>query len=205
AFAMLEEALGKQPGSKPVLAALESLKAQVATTTPSTASNAAAGIAGATASALAPMAPALALPDKDGSVLDLSAYRGRPVLVIFFLGGGCPHCVEQLQKFRPQVPAFNQAGIEVITVSTDKVEELEQTLGKDPAINPDLPFLILADPGLATFKTWKCHDDFLNKPLHGTFLLNSEGQVLWSDVSHDPYIQAAYLLGESRRLLHVGR
>lgn len=204
AIAMLEEALGKQPGSKPLLAALESLKTPAAARTPAKGADAPATAASAVTATLAPMAPTLALPDKNGSVVDLTAYRGRPVLVIFFLGGGCPHCVEQLQKFRPHVPSYHLAGISLLTVSTDPVADLALTLGGKSELDPNLPFQILSDSGLSTFKAWKCHDDFLNKPMHGTFLLDGEGRVLWSDISHDPYVQAGYLLGECRRLLKVG-
>lgn len=201
AIAMLEEALGKQPGSKPVLAALESLKTPGTVQTPAAGSDAAVTAKNVAPGFVAPMSPVLALPDKNGSIVDLAAYRGRPVLVIFFLGGGCPHCVEQLQKFRPHVPSYHLAGISLLTVSTDPVADLALTLGGKSELDPDLPFQILSDSGLNTFKAWKCHDDFLNKPMHGTFLLDGEGRVLWSDISHDPYVQAGYLLGECRRLL----
>ncbi|WP_050030891.1 redoxin domain-containing protein [Verrucomicrobium sp. BvORR034] len=204
AIAMLEEALVKQPGSKPVLAALESLKTSSTAQTSAAGTDAAAAAVEAKNGTLAPLAPALALPDKNGSIVDLTAYRGRPVLVIFFLGGGCPHCVEQLQKFRPHVPSYHLAGISLLTISTDPVSDLALTLGGKSELDPDLPFQILSDSGLGTFKAWKCHDDFLNKPMHGTFLLDGEGRVLWSDISHDPYVQAGYLLGECRRLLKVG-
>jgi peroxiredoxin len=125
------------------------------------------------------------------------------VLVIFFLGQGCAHCVEQLQKFRPLVAAYKESGIPIVAIGTDSVAKLQESLGPGPELNPDLPYLILSDEPMAAFKAWKCYDEFLQKPLHGTFLLDAEGGVLWSDISHDPYSQAAYLLGECRRLLKL--
>ncbi len=44
-------------------------------------------------------APAWELPDSAGNLVSFQEYRGRPVLLVFYLGSGCLHCVEQLKKF----------------------------------------------------------------------------------------------------------
>ncbi|WP_166442832.1 redoxin domain-containing protein [Phragmitibacter flavus] len=150
-------------------------------------------------------APDLELPDKSGTLYTLSQFRGKPVLVIFFLGQGCAHCVEQLQKFKPQIPAFEKEGIRVVGIGTDSVEKLAEGLGKGPELNPDLPYLLLADPKMDAFKKWRCYDEFAVEPLHGTFLMDGDGRILWSDISHDPYVHAEFLVGECRRLLALPR
>jgi hypothetical protein len=40
-------------------------------------------------------------------------------------------------------------------------------------------------------------------PLHGTFLVDGDGRVRWSDVSFEPFTAIDWLLGESRRLLQL--
>ena len=62
-------------------------------------------------------APDWSLPDEHGKRVSLRDYRGRPVIVIFFLGTGCPHCIEQLNAFGPTVPDFAAAGITLVAVS----------------------------------------------------------------------------------------
>ena len=41
------------------------------------------------------------LPDGDGQTVALRQFQGRPVVLIFYLGYGCLHCVEQLGTFAP--------------------------------------------------------------------------------------------------------
>lgn len=64
-----------------------------------------------------------------------------------------------------------------------------------------MPFPLLADPELAAFRAWHCHDDFEAMPLHGTFLVDADGAVRWQDVSFEPFTQIDWLLQEARRLL----
>ena len=60
---------------------------------------------------------------------------------------------------------------------------------------------MLADPQLTAFKAWRCHDDFEDMPLHGTFLVDAKGRVRWQDISYEPFTEIEWLLRESRRLL----
>ena len=42
-------------------------------------------------------------------------------------------------------------------------------------------------------------------PLHGTFLIDTDGLVRWQDISYQPFTQAKWLLAESKRLLALPR
>lgn len=53
-----------------------------------------------------PHAPDWSCSDAFGNQVSLDDYAGRPVLVIFFLGFGCVHCVEQLVAFSPAYDDF---------------------------------------------------------------------------------------------------
>ena len=61
-------------------------------------------------------------------MLTLSEYRGKSVIVIFYLGSGCLHCVEQMQKFAPRVNDFQQAGISIVGISTENLESLATSI-----------------------------------------------------------------------------
>ncbi|MEM8954296.1 MAG: redoxin domain-containing protein [Verrucomicrobiota bacterium] len=149
-----------------------------------------------------PTAPAWSLPDHENNVISLDNYTGKPVIAHFFLGVGCVFCVEQLKEFAPLVDAFKEAGIEMIAVSTDTQEQLAESLG-DPE-KTSFPFPIVADPELNQFKAYRVHDDFENKPMHATFLIDPDGQILWSDISHEPFMFPKFLLAEAQRLLKSG-
>lgn len=155
----------------------------------------------------APPAKDLTLQKADGSQISLKQYKGRPVLVIFFLGRGCSHCIEQLSAFAPMYEEYKKAGIEILAVSTDTLGGLEETYALDEAKggtgNP-FPFPLASDHKLKYFKSWRAYDDFEKMALHGTFLIDGEGKIRWQDISYEPFMYPKFLLEESKRLLGVG-
>lgn len=138
------------------------------------------------------------LVNADGEKKSLADYQGKPVIVIFYLGYGCLHCVEQLQAFAPVMEKFNQAGIELVAISTDDQDGLMTGLQN---FEGDMPIPLLADPDFSVFKKYRCFDDFENQPLHGTFLIDRDGMVRWQDISFEPFLNHEFLLRESQRLL----
>ena len=145
-------------------------------------------------------APDWTLPDLDGRRLSLKAYRGKPVIVIFYLGYGCPHCIEQLNAFAPLTKEFHAAGISLVAVSTDSVAGLKRTFEKSQ--NGDgFPFPLVSDKELKVFKAYRAFDDFEKIPLHGTFLIDGNGLVRWQDINYQPFKETKFLLDEARRLL----
>ena len=143
--------------------------------------------------------PGFDLAAADGGRRALAPGGGRPTLVVFYLGFGCLHCVEQLKALAPKAGEFAAAGVDVVAIgneSLDKLKEHVAALG-----DQQLPFPLLADPELAAFRAWHCHDDFEAMPLHGTFLVDADGAVRWQDVSFEPFTQIDWLLQEARRLL----
>ncbi len=149
-----------------------------------------------------PAAAAWSLPDRAGKAHALADFRGQPVLVLFYLGSGCSHCIEQLNIFGPLTAQYAAAGIKIIAVSTDSTEGLHKTfdLAKDAA---GFSFPIVADNSLSVFKAYRAYDDFEHFPLHGLFLIDGAGNVRWQNIGYEPFRDAAWLLAESQRLLKV--
>jgi len=141
------------------------------------------------------------LPDSTGKRLSLADYQGRPVVVVFYLGFGCLHCVEQLQAIAPKMDAFRKAGLEIVAISTESKPELAKALAAYEKGGDSVPFPLVADPKLATFRAYRAYDDFEKVPLHGTFLVDASGDVRWQDVSHEPFTEIDFLLKEAKRLL----
>lgn len=149
-----------------------------------------------------PAAADFTLTDGEGKKVSLRNYRGKPVVVIFYLGAGCAHCIEQLVAFAPMAADFKRAGIELLAVSTDSVEGLKFTVEK-AKYNGGFPIRLAADPSLKAFKAFRAHDDFEQQPLHGTFLVDAEGRIRWQDISYQPFMETKFLLGEAQRLLNL--
>ncbi|SVE37233.1 uncharacterized protein METZ01_LOCUS490087, partial [marine metagenome] len=80
------------------------------------------------------------LPDSSGKHLSLSDYQGRPFVMVFYLGFGCLHCVEQLQALAPKTDAFRQAGLEIVAVSTESQPKLAKALASYEEEGDAIPF-----------------------------------------------------------------
>jgi len=149
---------------------------------------------------LGPLAwkPPLAPPvNVDGKLLN-HKFGELPVLMIFYLGSKCSHCVQQLGKFAAVAEEFSKEGIEVVAWSSETPEQLAKNSAK-------YPFPLFADPSLKIFKEYRCYDDFEKTPLHGTFLIDADksgqARIRWQDISYDPFMEAPFLLAECKRLL----
>lgn len=138
------------------------------------------------------------LPYAEKTTVALESYRCKPVLVIFFLGFGCVHCVEQLQALKPHAKAFAEAGIEIVAIGTDSADEVANSLA---APGEGYRFPILSDPKGDVFRSYRCWDDFEDVPLHGSFLVDANGLVRWQDIGFEPFMETEFLLAECKRLL----
>ena len=146
-------------------------------------------------------APAFSLPDGSGKSVSLDQYKGRPVVVIFYRGYGCIQCMEQLNSFAQKAREFAERGIDLVAISTDSPDDLKKAL-KPYQEKGGFPFPLLSDAKLEVFKAYRLLD-FDNQPLHGTFLIDAQGQVRWRDISDEPFNNPAFVLKEGKELLSV--
>jgi peroxiredoxin len=142
-------------------------------------------------------APDWKLKDAQGKEHSLKQYRGKPVVVIFYLGFGCLHCVEQLKAFAPMTEEFKKAGVSLVAISTDDQEGLKQSI---EGYDKKFPFPLVSDAKLDVFKAYRSYDDFEKQTLHGTFLIDEKGLVRWQDISYEPFMDPKFVLREYQRL-----
>ncbi len=147
-------------------------------------------------------APSWELKDSLGKTVSLSDYQGKPVILIFYLGFGCLHCVEQLGVFSPMTKQYNEAGIEIVAIGSDDLDSLQSALSAYTQ-EKTIEFPVLTDGKLKVFEKYRCVDNFENQALHGTFLIDSQGYIRWQDIGPEPFTDAAFLLKESQRLLKL--
>jgi peroxiredoxin/tetratricopeptide (TPR) repeat protein len=146
-------------------------------------------------------APEWDLSDGKGRRIGLAQYRGTPLVVIFYLGHQCLHCAEQLQAFAPLTDEFREAGISLVAISTDDDAGLAKSI--ENYKSGVFPFPLASDASLETFKSYRAFDDFEGRPLHATFFVDGAGMVRWQDISFEPFRDARFVLGESRRLIAI--
>ena len=149
----------------------------------------------------APDAPSFELLAEDGSTVTQEYYTGRPVILLFYLGHNCAHCVEQLNAFAPLTDDFEAAGIELAAISSEPLLELAKAHDLCAGEEKQFPFPLLADPTGAAFHAYRAHDDFEGIDMHGTFLIDGEGKLRWMDVGPEPFQDPEFLLEEAGRLL----
>lgn len=150
-----------------------------------------------------PSAPSFSLPDQNKNLVSLESHRGKPLVLIFYLGYGCLHCSDQLNEIAERIDDFKAAGLPVLAISTDTLAELAKSQSNYSDDGEAFPFPLVADPTKASFKAFGTHDDFEGVALHGTFVLDPKGRILWSDIAADPFMDIDFLIKESLRLLKL--
>ena len=134
----------------------------------------------------------------DGKKKSLADYQDKPLVVIFYLGFGCLHCAEQLHAFAPKYEEFEKAGISIVAISSDDTEGLKKSI--ENYTEGKMPFPLVSDESLETFRKYRCYDDFEETALHGTFIIDSKGLIRWQDISYEPFMEVDFVLKEAQRL-----
>ena len=146
-------------------------------------------------------APDWVLATATSETSSLEQKLGRPMILIFYLGHGCLHCVEQIKAFAPKADEFAHHGMDLVAISSDKPDQLRLEL--ENYSTTALPIKLLSDPQHEVFKSYRAFDDFENQPLHATFLIDAQGDIRWQDISHKPFMDVDFLIKESKRLLSL--
>jgi peroxiredoxin len=139
-------------------------------------------------------APALSALDARKKNVTLADYRGRNVLLVFYLGKECPHCMEQLTAIRNRIEDFNRQNTVVIAVSGNPPEANAASGELEPAIR------LLSDANHENARRFKSYDDFEDQELHSTILIDGAGKVRWSRTGGDPFMDVEFLLATLGRV-----
>ncbi|MBI4601244.1 MAG: redoxin domain-containing protein [Planctomycetes bacterium] len=145
-------------------------------------------------------APDFDLAAQDGFRVRLSSLRGKRLVIAFFLGGACAHCVDQLVLLGKEKEAFEKLEVQVLAVSEDPPEKARELRASPKGAAIYYP--LLQDPGRAVAKAYGAHDTFEDLALHGLFFIDRDGGIRWSRASAQPFTDMAFLKGEIER---VGR
>lgn len=94
-------------------------------------------------------APTLMLSDKDGTVHDLAARKGKWTLVYFYPKDDTPGCTLEAKAFADAHAKFKKNGIAVFGVSPDSPKKHAKFCEKY-----GLPFTLLSDEEKTTLKRW---------------------------------------------------
>ena len=134
-------------------------------------------------------APELSALDMHGDEVSLEDYRGQNVVLIFFLGGECVHCVEQLVAIDERSADFARRDAQVLAISSDTPESNRESLELG-----EFGFRLLSDVNFENAHRFHSYDDFEDIELHSTIFINRQGKIAWARTGGDPFMELDFLL-----------
>lgn len=144
-------------------------------------------------------APAFTLVDADGEARTLRDLQADGlVVVVFYQGYSCRHCVQQLFDIQRDLNCFRELDARVIAISADPVDWSRERMRQHGSFD----FPVLADPDRRVARAYGVtrRDRGEDHPLHGTFVVDRSGIVRWVNVGDAPFRRNAALLLELAKL-----
>ena len=123
-------------------------------------------------------APNFTLQDQHGSLVSLSDFQGKKVVLYFYPKDNTPGCTRQACAFAASYEGFKSADAVVIGISKDSVASHLKFAEKY-----DLPFVLLSDPDHAVIEAYGAWQEKKNYGkvsmgvVRSTYLMNEEGII----------------------------
>jgi peroxiredoxin len=146
-------------------------------------------------------APKLDVKDADGKPVSLDQYRGKNVLLVFYLGTECAHCMRQLHDIGKKKDDWERLDTAVIAVSSAAPAKNAGALKK----LGDLPVRLLSDEKYANARRFHSYDDFEEMELHSTILIDKSGHVHWARTGGEPFSDMPFLVKQLERMNAAAR
>lgn len=121
-------------------------------------------------------APEFEWTDSDGTHHTLSRSVGQKPAIVAFMLGNCPRCDEQFELLDARREELARQGIELIAIAS-------------------------TEANIKAFKKMWSYDEFESIPIHGLFVLNSDRDVVWQDISASAFLEIDFLMSELPRVL----
>ncbi len=150
---------------------------------------------------LSQKAPDFTLRDHKEQPMRLSERSSRgPVVLVFYLGYNCNHCVGQLFSLHDDMDRFRELGAEILAVSPDSPEKTRKRFAQ---YGP-FAFPVLSDPENKVAQQYGIYLPPTEKEAgelqHGTFIIGRDGHVHWVQFGSEPFTDGRTLLRELARI-----
>jgi peroxiredoxin len=146
-------------------------------------------------------APQLDVKDAAGKRVTLEEYRGKNVLLVFYLGEECPHCMRQLHDIGTRKDEW--AGLDTMLLAVSSALPKKNASGVKAL--GELPFRLLSDDDHGNARRFHSYDDFEEIELHSTVLIDKKGRVYWARLGGDPFGDTEFLKKQLERMNELVR
>ena len=141
-------------------------------------------------------APVLDVRDSAGKRVNLEEYRGKNVMLVYYLGQECPHCMKQLHDIGGKKDDWSRLDTVLLAVSSQTPAKNAEGLKSFG----DLPFRLLSDDDHVNARRFHAFDDFEDIELHSTILIDKKGRVYWARFGGDPFDDMPFLIKQLERM-----
>jgi peroxiredoxin len=138
-------------------------------------------------------APQLQVRDHTGAAVTLDQVRGRNVVLVFYLGVGCAHCVQQIKDLNERKERWKALDTDVLAVSADTPESNAKS-------QDTFAVRLLSDNQFENARRFKSYDDFEEMPIHSTILIDKTGRVHWARHGAGPFTDYDFIIKQLQRM-----
>lgn len=125
-----------------------------------------------------------------------SERKDGPMVLVFYLGYTCNHCVSQLFALNQDIEKFRELGAKVVAISPDATDLTRRRFKKYGSFD----FAVLSDPDNKVAQTYGVYrpgkDGKKGDLMHGTFIIDRRGKVVWASYGDEPFTENRTLLIE---------
>jgi len=113
-----------------------------------------------------------------------------PVVLVFYYGYLCDHCVSQLFAIDKDLARFRELGATVLAISPDTAELTRSRFKQYGAF----AFPVLSDPGNKVATKYETYVPSATAGqegdlLHGTFIISRQGKIVWTNRGEAPFTE----------------
>lgn len=119
-------------------------------------------------------APDFSLPGTGSRTYSLSAYRGQPVVLVFYPGDDTPVCTKQLNSYNNELSAFETVGAQVLAISAQDMTSHEEFAAKH-----GFKFPLLADTEKTVASLYGTVGP-LGFPRRSVFVIDAQGIIRYA-------------------------
>jgi thioredoxin-dependent peroxiredoxin len=140
-------------------------------------------------------APDFDLSDTEGHQVALrDLRRDGPVIVVFYYGYYCSHCVAQLFGLEADLPKFAEHGVHIVALSADPPETTAARFRQYGHFH----FPVLSDRGNKIAEQYGVYTPSVGDRdqdlKHGTFVVDQSGRIVWGYAGYQPFVDNGLLL-----------